>query len=95
MENKKINLLKIRMEKVDKNKDTLKESTKMKCISTALKILKLYRLCNMTRKIIPQSSGSWNKISGELSSVKSHNKKSKVVKTKSTSSNFSRTKQSK
>ena len=39
--------------KKDKNKDTLKESIKKKRISTTLKILKLHRLYNMIRKIIP------------------------------------------
>ena len=65
---KNINLLLNKyIKKVDKNKDTLKESTKKRCISTTLKILKLHRFYNTIRKIIPQSSDSWNKTSGELS----------------------------
>ena len=39
--------------KEDKSRDVLKDSTKKKCTSTTLKILKLHRLYNMIRKIIP------------------------------------------
>ena len=49
---KNINLLLNKYKKVDKNKDTLKESTKKRCISTALKILKLHRFYNTISKII-------------------------------------------